>query len=44
MLDTSPVTETAVLVGVATKHQDIERTMEYLEELAFLVDTAGGAA
>ncbi|MCX6287129.1 MAG: GTPase HflX [Bacteroidetes bacterium] len=44
MLDTSPVKETAVLVGVATKLQNIERTMEYLEEMAFLVDTAGGTA
>ena len=44
MLDTSPVTETAILVGVATKHQDMERTLEYLDELAFLVDTAGGKA
>jgi GTP-binding protein HflX len=42
MPDTSPVKETAVLVGVATRLQDMERTMEYLEELAFLVDTAGG--
>ncbi len=44
MLDTSPVIETAVLVGVATRLQDMERTIEYLEELAFLVDTAGGKA
>lgn len=44
MLDTRPVTETAVLVGVATKLQDMERTLEYLNELAFLVDTAGGNA
>jgi len=42
MLDTSPVKETSVLIGVATRTQDLERTMEYLEELAFLVDTAGG--
>ncbi|MEI7490804.1 MAG: GTPase HflX [Bacteroidota bacterium] len=42
MLDTSPVKETTVLIGVATRSQDLERTMEYLEELAFLVDTAGG--
>lgn len=44
MLDTSPVKETAVLVGAATRLQDIERTLEYLQELAFLVDTAGGIA
>jgi GTPase len=42
MLDTAPVKETAVLVGAATRLQDMERTMEYLDELAFLVDTAGG--
>lgn len=44
MLDTAPVKETAVLVGAATRLQDVERTMEYLDELAFLVDTAGGLA
>jgi len=44
MIDTAVVKETAVLVGVATRHQDMERTLEYLEELAFLVDTAGGTA
>jgi GTP-binding protein HflX len=42
MLDTSPVKETVILVGVATRLQDMERTLEYLDELAFLVDTAGG--
>ena len=42
MLDTAPVKETAVLVGASTRVQDLERTMEYLDELAFLVDTAGG--
>jgi len=42
VIDTSHSKETAILVGVATKLQDMERTMEYLEELAFLVDTAGG--
>jgi len=44
MLDTATVKETAVLVGAATRLQDMERTMEYLDELAFLVDTAGGVA
>ncbi len=44
MPDTNPVKETAILVGVATRLQDMERTSEYLEELAFLVDTAGGTA
>ena len=44
MPDTSPVKEEAVLIGVASKQHDMERTLEYLEELAFLVDTAGGIA
>jgi GTP-binding protein HflX len=42
MIETAPIQEKAVLIGLATRTQDMERTMEYLEELAFLVDTAGG--
>ena len=42
MIDTEPVKETAVLIGLATRDQDLDRTHEYLDELAFLVDTAGG--
>ncbi len=42
MIDTAPVKETAVLVGLATQTQDLEKTREYLDELAFLIDTAGG--
>ena len=34
--------ETAILVGVAHHQQDFFTVEEYLEELAFLVDTAGG--
>lgn len=34
--------ELTVTVGVASIDQSMERTKEYLEELAFLVDTAGG--
>ena len=34
-------TETAVLVGLVTKTQDERRTNEYLDELAFLAETAG---
>lgn len=34
--------ERAILVGVATAETPFEKVMEYLEELAFLVDTAGG--
>ena len=33
--------ETAVLVGLITPQQPERRAMEYLDELAFLVDTAG---
>lgn len=33
--------ETAVLVGIITKDQDERKTNEYLDELAFLAETAG---
>lgn len=33
--------ETAVLVGLITPQQDERRTMDYLDELEFLADTAG---
>ena len=33
--------ETAVLVGLVTKNQDERKTNEYLDELAFLAETAG---
>jgi len=36
--------ETAILVGLATRQQEMEQTREFLNELAFLVDTAGGIA
>ncbi len=42
MKEIAPGTETVVLVGVAHHHQDLFIVEEYLEELAFLVDTAGG--
>ena len=42
MIDTTPVKETVVLVGLATQRQNLEKTREYLAELAFLIDTAGG--
>jgi len=42
MIDTTPIQETAILIGVSTPGQDYDRTNEYLSELAFLVDTAGG--
>lgn len=34
--------ERTVIIGLVTARQTAERTKEYLEELAFLVDTAGG--
>lgn len=34
--------ETAVLIAVCTQIQNRERTEEYLDELAFLIETAGG--
>ncbi|MDL2308644.1 GTPase HflX [Bacteroidales bacterium OttesenSCG-928-B11] len=34
--------ERAILVGVATPETPFEKTNEYLDELAFLVETAGG--
>lgn len=42
MIDTAPIRETAILVGLSTRKQDPEKTGEYLDELAFLVSTAGG--
>src|SRR5690606_20992018 len=40
--DTAIKPERAVLVGIITPMEDEELEHEYLEELAFLVDTAGG--
>ena len=40
--DTAVQPERAVLVGIITPGQTDEETREYLDELAFLVDTAGG--
>jgi len=39
--DTAVKQERAVLVGVITQYETIEQSKEYLEELQFLVDTAG---
>ena len=41
MFDTAKKIETAVLVGLINKNQDEETITEYLDELAFLADTAG---
>ena len=35
-------TEKAVLVGLITPEQNEQKVKEYLDELAFLADTAGG--
>lgn len=44
MIETAVQKETAVLIGLNTAGQKRERIDEYLDELAFLVDTAGGIA
>lgn len=41
MLETAPITEKAVIVGLINKSQDARQAKEYLEELEFLADTAG---
>jgi GTPase len=41
-IDTSQQSEKAILIGLVTKNQNTERVNEYLNELAFLVKTAGG--
>ena len=42
MIETKKVPERAVLVSVCLSNMTMERTEEYLSELAFLLDTAGG--
>ncbi|MEI6695040.1 MAG: GTPase HflX [Bacteroidota bacterium] len=44
MIETAKKQETAVLIGLIHQNQDVEKVNEYLDELAFLVDTAGGIA
>jgi GTP-binding protein HflX len=39
---TTPVKERVILVGLITQKQTAEQSKEYLDELEFLVDTAGG--
>lgn len=41
MIETAPVTEKAVLVGLISSSQDEKQAKEYLDELEFLADTAG---
>ena len=40
--DTTPAKEKVILIGLITQKQTEEQAKEYLDELAFLVDTAGG--
>ncbi len=40
-IETAHITERAVLVGLITQHQDDEHLKAYLDELAFLAETAG---
>lgn len=42
MISTAPVPEKAILVAVCASGMAMERTEEYLNELAFLLQTAGG--
>ena len=44
MINHEKVQERAVLVAVSTQGQNRERTEEYLDELEFLLETAGGVA
>ncbi|MCL2414545.1 MAG: GTPase HflX [Bacteroidales bacterium] len=41
MISTEKISENAVLVGVAVQNQSLEKELEYLDELAFLAETAG---
>ena len=41
MIETAPVTEKAVIVGLINQNQDEKQAIEYLDELEFLADTAG---
>ena len=43
MIETKPKTESAVIIGVINKDQNEFQVSEYLDELAFLADTAGAA-
>ena len=44
MIEYTPITETAVMVGLITSQQNAERLEETLNELEFLLETAGGEA
>jgi GTP-binding protein HflX len=40
-VEIQPTGETAILIGVITQNQDEKKSKEYLDELAFLAETAG---
>jgi len=40
-VNTEIVPETAILIGLITSKQDVQKINEYLDELAFLLETAG---
>ena len=40
-LDLKKQPERAILIGLITREQDVEKVVEYLDELAFLAETAG---
>ena len=42
MISTEPIPEKALLISVCSANQTMEQTEEYLDELAFLLRTAGG--
>ena len=42
MNETTVGPESAVLIGVTRSGEDINTTREHLDELAFLIETAGG--
>lgn len=41
MLQENTIVETAVLIGVTTRTQDLRMVLDYLDELEFLAETAG---
>lgn len=43
LIENRPVVERVILIGLITNHQEELRCEEYLDELSFLVDTAGGS-
>lgn len=44
MIEIHPLQETAILIGLSLPDRDVRRTEEQLDELAFLLETAGGVA